>query len=149
MSSANVFHTRQRENDLESVYGLFVLFLSLFVILFVLFQNKQIENAIGNLIAATPSPEPTGVFLVGVSSQRAPHLRAATSPPVPTTAPPPPCPGNQVVLQQGAGCGCPAAGMVRDGDNCSCIAGFAVQGAAECQGEVTPTQVLRSYWCCR
>lgn len=46
----------------------------------------------------------------------------------------PECPGNQVKLDSSAGCGCPS-GMVKDGDNCTCPAGFTVEGAGGCKGE--------------
>lgn len=51
-----------------------------------------------------------------------------------SSSPTPGCPGNQVVLENGAGCGCPP-GMEKGGDdNCTCPEGFILEAAAGCKG---------------
>ena len=55
----------------------------------------------------------------------------------PTLAPP--CPENQVMLENGTGCGCPP-GLVKGGDNCTCPVGFTLGAAAQCKGRKVQNQ---------
>ncbi|XP_031719731.1 latent-transforming growth factor beta-binding protein 4-like [Anarrhichthys ocellatus] len=81
-------------------------------------KSQVTENVIGNLSETTLSPIPT----------TAPST--TTDFPSPVLAPQ--RLGNQVMLENSAGCGCPS-GMVKDGDNCACPVGLTLEGAAGCE----------------
>ncbi|KAG5849838.1 hypothetical protein ANANG_G00075950 [Anguilla anguilla] len=88
-------------------------------------QNLVTENGIGNL-ESKQNEGTTARWPVSPS----PSSIAVSPGPVPV--PTPLCPGDQVALGGGAGCGCPA-GLTKEGERCVCPAGFEQQGAAECQ----------------
>ncbi|KAM9848933.1 uncharacterized protein ACBR49_008224 [Aulostomus maculatus] len=106
-------------------------------------QNQVIQNAIRNLSEHAPSHISTTAASLTTTNSQLPIVQ---------------CPGNQVKLESGGGCGCPS-NMVRDGVNCTCAVGFTLEGAAgckdvnECEGEgpcglhASCTNILGSYSC--
>ncbi|KAG9347705.1 hypothetical protein JZ751_003718 [Albula glossodonta] len=79
-------------------------------------KHQEPELTIGQVIQHPTSPAPSST----TASQ--------STTPVPT----PPCPGDQVPLEDSTDCGCPT-GLVKQGDKCVCNAGFHRQGAGECK----------------
>uniref|UniRef100_A0A3P8XCC5 EGF-like domain-containing protein n=1 Tax=Esox lucius TaxID=8010 RepID=A0A3P8XCC5_ESOLU len=123
-------------------------------------QNEDIENVIGNLsrseqgggqmtnstsapeafITTTSTPKPTSTSTpILTSTPTRTSTPTLTSTPTPTSTPTsiptpaPRCPGNQLPLRSGEGCGCPV-GMVKAGEgNCTCPVGYVEEKPADCQ----------------
>lgn len=50
------------------------------------------------------------------------------------------------MLESGGGCGC-APAMVKDGDDCTCVAGFIQRGEAGCHGKTSQGSRTDAYGC--